>query len=59
MGELGVGELTLEPSGLFAGVVPAEERSNAGVTVPGRPWTTIPSWSSALARAKAYSFARA
>ena len=59
MGELGVGELTLEPSGLLAGVVPAEERSNAGVTVPLRPLSMMPSWSSALARAKAYSFARA
>ena len=59
MGELGVGELTLEPSGLFAGVVAAEERSSAGVTVPLRPLITKPSWSSALARAKAYSFARA
>jgi len=32
LGELGVGELTLEPSGVWSGVVAADDRRSAGVT---------------------------
>lgn len=35
--ELGVGELTREPSGVCAGVVAAEDRRRAGVTQPLLP----------------------
>ena len=41
MGELSIGELTIELLGLFAGVVPVE-RSSAGVIVLLRLWITTP-----------------
>jgi hypothetical protein len=59
VGELGEGELTLDSSGLWRGVLPPEDNNSAGVTHPLLPLTTMPSWSSAVARATAYSLARA
>lgn len=60
VGDVGMGEFTRDPSGLWAGVDPPEEDSNrAGVTQPLRPPVLKPSCSSAVARATAYSLARA